>query len=104
VHSFLDYLPSKSEAEAIRSYCGIRKRADLSEGAGQAAGRNAQKRQIGQEWVQDRRFEVGEGNNNYGLLSRRRMGARARASGKRFARARSFCLRDRRLSPHRPFH
>jgi len=28
---FLGRLPSKSEAEAIRSYCGIRKKADLSE-------------------------------------------------------------------------
>ncbi len=28
---FLDRLPTKSEADAIRSYCGIRKRADLSE-------------------------------------------------------------------------
>ena len=27
----LDRLPAKSEAEAIRSYCGIRKKADLSE-------------------------------------------------------------------------
>jgi hypothetical protein len=30
---FLDRIPSKSEAEAIRSYCHIRKRADLSEAA-----------------------------------------------------------------------
>lgn len=28
---FLGRLPSKSEADAIRSYCGIRKKADLSE-------------------------------------------------------------------------
>jgi hypothetical protein len=28
---FLDRLPTKSEADAIRSYCGIRKRAELSE-------------------------------------------------------------------------
>ena len=28
---FLGRLPTKSEADAIRSYCGIRKRAELSE-------------------------------------------------------------------------
>jgi hypothetical protein len=28
---FLDRMPSKSEAETIRRYCGIRKRAELSE-------------------------------------------------------------------------
>ncbi len=28
---FLDRLPSRSEAEPIRAYCGIRKKADLSE-------------------------------------------------------------------------